>query len=156
MSCPDATTEHQQKQPETKERFNRSLNHFLNGAIAVNRKNLFDTFDFGVPISDNASQQNTLILYESTKALPSNEVMKNAAQSNGEIPGMDAKEATANCDAMNVLFIKNPQGSLRQCVALVGGQYQGYHIQRWMRIEGEGAHGKVRSDAPLHQVSRYA
>ena len=55
---------------------------------------------------------------------------------------------------MNLLFIKNPGGGLKQCYALVGGQYQGYHVQRWMRIEGEGAHGKVTSNAPLHQVSR--
>jgi len=51
------------------------------------------------------------------------------------------------------LFINNP--GIRQCYALVGGQYQGYHVQKWMRIEGEGAHGQVSSKAPLHQVSRY-
>lgn len=159
--CPEAKQEIQnpipnalEKKHETKDRFNKSLNHFLNGAVSVNRKNLFDAFDFGVPISDNASSQNTLILYDSTRALPTDTTIKNAATSNSDIPEMDALDATANCDAMNVLFIKNPASGLRQCYALVGGQYQGYHVQRWMRIEGEGAHGKVNANSPLHQVSR--
>lgn len=126
----------------------------MNGAVAVNRQKLFDAFDFGVPISEMASSQNTLILYDSTSSLPSDKTMKNAAQGDGEIPEMNAMDATENCDAMNVLFIKSPPG-LRQCYALVGGQYQGYHVQRWMRIAGEGAHGQISATAPLHQVSRY-
>ena len=152
--CSESNDASQQgKQPKTSQRFNRSLTHFLNGAVSVNRQKLFDAYDFGVPISDMAASQNTLILYDSTRSLPSDITMANAAQSNGEIPEMDALDATANCDAMKVMFIKIP-GGIRQCYALVGGQYQGYHVQRWMRIEGEGAHGKVTPTAPLHQVSR--
>lgn len=157
--CPEVKCTEPNNVPEREEksgtspRFNRSLSHFLNGAVTVNRQKLFDAFDFGVPISDNASYQNTLILYDSTRSLPSDATMKAAAQNNGEIPEMDALDAMANCDAMNVIFIKSPI-ELRQCYVLVGGQYQGYHVQRWMRIEGEGAHGKVVPTAPLHQVSR--
>ncbi|KAL7522983.1 hypothetical protein ACHAWX_007733 [Stephanocyclus meneghinianus] len=105
-------------------------------------------------MSDGAQHENTLILYDSARALPSDESMRKAAQANEDIPEMDALDATANCDTMNVIFLKNPQGYIRQCVALVGGQYQGYHVQRWMRIVGEGPHGEWDETAPLHQVSR--
>lgn len=150
-SCSDAENAvPQQQSSRSGQRFNKSLNHFLSGAVAVNRKNLFDTFDFGVPISDNAESQSSLILYDSRRSLPRGH--SDAAISNGEIPEMDAQDATANCDAMNVLFVKTPPG-LRQCVALVGGQYQGYHVQKWMRVAGEGAQGKVMTSEPLHQVS---
>ena len=105
-------------------------------------------------MSEGAENHNTLILYDSTSALPSDVSMRKAAQANEDIPEMDALDATANCDTMNVVFLQNPQRHIRQCVALVGGQYQGYHVQRWMRIIGEGPHGELDASAPLHQVSR--
>jgi len=37
----------------------------------------------------------------------------------------------------------------RQCIALVGGKYQGYHVQRYQRLIGEGAQTKTDSSAPL-------
>jgi hypothetical protein len=157
VKCPEPSNVSQQQHHQKSgsgQRFNKSLSHFLSGAVAVNRQKLFDAFDFGVPISDMASTQNTLILYDSVRSLPSDNTMADAAQSDGEIPEMDALSATENCDAMSALFIKSPP-KLRQCYALVGGQYQGYHVQRWMRIEGEGTHGQVNAKAPLHQVSRY-
>ena len=93
-------------------------------------------------MSEDAHNQNTLILYDSTSALPSDESMEKAAQSNDDIPEMDALDATVNCDTMNVLFVKNPVCVVQQCVALVGGQYQGYHIQCWMRrIAQSGSNG---------------
>ena len=156
MKCPDSRNAipQQQESQGTTKRFDMQLNHFLTGAAAVNRQNLFDTYDFGVPISDFAANQNTLFLYDH-HALPNDAKIRNAAGNNGEIPVIDAVQATENCDAMNVIFVKNPQNALRQCYALVGGQYQGYHVQRWMRIEGEGAHGKINKTTPLHQVSRF-
>jgi len=105
-------------------------------------------------MSSNADKESTLILYQSAAALPSNETLKLAALYDGDIPHMNnALDATENCDQMNVLFIKTPN-SLRQCTALVGGQYQGYHIQRWMRVVGEGEKGKTDPKAPLRHVSR--
>ena len=135
-------------------RFDSSTNHFANGLVSISRKDLFDAYDFGAPMSSEADKENSLILYQSDKALPSNTTLSHAAQYGGDIPHMNsALEATEHCDQMNVLFVKTPN-NLRQCVALVGGQYQGYHIQRWMRVVGEGEKGKIDPKAPLRHVSR--
>ncbi len=91
---------------------------------------MFDTYDFGVPMSDGAEKQDVLMLYNERKAMPNKESLIRAAEYSGDIPHTTAMEATENCDAMNVVFIKNPDTKgTRQCVALVGGQYQGFHVQ---------------------------
>jgi hypothetical protein len=106
-------------------------------------------------MSSDAEHENSLILYQSNAALPSNSTIKHAAQYDGQIPVMtDALEATENCDQLNVLFSKPPAGKIRQCTVMVLGQYQGYHIQRWMRKVGSGQVGTMDPKAPLHHVSR--
>jgi hypothetical protein len=149
VKCPEPTAT-ETKSDLVKQRFASSLNHFLNGAVRVSRKNLFDAFDFGVPMSENAENENALLLYDSREALPSDNDMKKAAYTNEDIPEMNAIEATANCDTMNVWFSKNPNKATRQCYVLVGGQYQSYHIQRWMRLGVD----KIDPSEPLRQVSR--
>ena len=134
-------------------RFPNSVAHFANGLVRVNRKDIFQTHDFGVPIDADGENQEVLLLYDSKKALPSDKNIAHAAQFNEDIPLLSAADATANCDAMNVMFVKNP-GSIRQCMAIVGGQYQGYHIQRWMRVVGEGPKGKIDPHVPLKIVGR--
>ena len=140
-------------------RFDQYTNHFASGLVSISRKHLFDAYDFGVPMSSNAEGENSLILYQSNNALPNDKNVSLPAQYNGDIPHMtDALEATENCDQLNVLFTK-PPGKLRQCTALIGGQYQGYHIQRWMRVKGRQLMGRKywgRMDPsnPLHHVGR--
>ena len=153
--CPQCS-----KCPEMKEsvvkspRFDSTTNHFAAGLVSISRKHLFDAFDMGVPMSSNAEKENTLILYQSNEAIPNNITIQQASQYNGDIPVMtDALEATENCDQLNVLFTKTPH-KLRQCTALVGGQYQGYHIQRWMRVVGSKEFGKFDPKSHLHHVSR--
>ena len=137
-----------------KPRFDSSTNQYASGLVSISRKHLFDAYDFGVPMSSNAENENSLILYQSEDALPSNTTIKQFAQYNGDVPHMsNALEATENCDQLNVLFTK-PPNTLRQCTALVLGQYQGYHIQRWMRKVGDRQSGKMDPTAPLHHVSR--
>lgn len=109
----------------TKKRFSSSLSHFSNGLVSINRKDLFDTYDFGVPMDPNAEDEDVLMMYDSRRGLPSNKHVAIAAEHGGEIPHTDAASATSNCDTMNVIFVKNPSRTLRQCVAIVGGQYQG-------------------------------
>eukprot|EP00804_Cyclotella_cryptica_P000987 CCRYP_012341-RC/>CCRYP_012341-RC protein AED:0.07 eAED:0.07 QI:286/1/1/1/0.83/0.85/7/369/700 len=143
-----------QEPSSKKPRFGSHLNHFASGLVSISRKDLFNAYDFGVPMSSNAEIEDTLIFYQAAAALPSNATVNSAASYGGDIPHVNnALDATENCDQMNVLFIKTPN-TLRQCTALVGGQYQGYHVQRWMRVVGEGEKGKSDPKAPLHHVSR--
>lgn len=137
----------------TSRRFPTSMSHFASGLVRVNRKQMFDAYDFGVPMDSNAESQDILMLYDSKHALPSGEALARAAQSGGDIPLTDAQTATSNCDNLNVIFVKNP-GGMRQCLAIVGGQYQSYHVQKWMRLVGHGAHGKLDRSAPLRITGR--
>jgi len=105
-------------------------------------------------MNGNAEKEEVLVLYDTKRALPSDEQIRHAAEYGGDIPKADAESSTANCDTMNVLFVKNPDSHARQCVAIVGGQYQGYHVQRWMRLVGEGTKGKLDKSAPLRLTGR--
>ncbi len=141
--------------PGTSKRFSSKLSHWASGLVSVNRKDLFDKHDFGVPMSAGADKQDVLMLYNEKRAMPNDRSVSRAAEHNGDIPHTSAMEATENCDTMNVVFIRNPESrTLRQCVALVGGQYQGYHVQRWQRLTGEGSKGITNRTAPLRVTSR--
>eukprot|EP00979_Chaetoceros_neogracilis_P002960 scaffold493_cov258-Chaetoceros_neogracile.AAC.8 len=93
-----------------------------------------------------------LLFYNNDKALPSKEEYKRQVQyDNGSGVGLlDVESATENCDTMNVINTNNP-GNTRQCFAIVGN-YESYHVQRWMRVPLEK--GKVDPKEPLRAVSR--
>ena len=136
-------------------RFPESLSHFANGLISINRKDMFDKYDFGVPMDGNAEHENILMLYDSKASLPSINKLAAAAEFNGDIPQADATTATSNCDVMSTIFVKNFHPTkVRQCLAIVGGQYQGYHVQRWARLVGEGKYGTFDKNAPLRMSGR--
>ena len=136
-------------------RFPKSLSHFANGLISINRKDMFEKYDFGVPMDGNAENENILMLYDSKESLPSINKLAAAAEFNGDIPEADATTATSNCDVMSTIFVKNfPPTEVRQCLAIVGGQYQGYHVQRWARLVGEGKDGTFDKNAPLRMSGR--
>lgn len=136
-------------------RFPNTLNHFANGLISVNRKDMFEEYDFGVPMNGNAENEDILMLYDSREALPSVSSLAAAASFNGDIPQADATTATLNCDTISAIFVKNYSKKVRQCLAIVGGQYQGYHVQRWARIVGEGKHATFDRSAHLRMTGRY-
>lgn len=94
-----------------------------------------------------------IILYGGKASLPT--VNKEATTSaTGEIipPHMTAQEATVNCGGLNVIFTDTHDG-LDQCIAIVGN-YESYHIQRWMRIDGRRSGSKLNSHLPLYPVGR--
>lgn len=112
-------------------RFGRSMQHFVTGLASVNRKDMFQKYDFGVPMDPGAEREDILMLYDSKRAMPNSIDVVKEAENDGVIPHISAADATENCDVMKVLYIKNPDRSLRQCYALVGGQYEG----AWTRAE---------------------
>ena len=133
--------------------FSKSISHFAQGLARVSKIDLMETFDFGVPINANSEGLDALILYNTQAALPSNKEIARAARhedSTKPLPLLSAKTATENCDTMNVVLINNP-GSTKQCFALVGGQYQSYHVQRWMRRPD---YGPLTPTMPLKLTSR--
>jgi len=134
--------------------FSRSIEHFAQGLVRVSKDDLMSTFDFGVPPNANTENLDALILYNKKKALPSDPNIAKAARYEDPtkpLPKLSAETATENCDTMNVVLIDNPGGT-NQCFALVGGQYQSYHVQRWMR-RPDSSYGKMDHKYPLKLTS---
>ena len=134
--------------------FSKSTSHFVQGLARVSKVDLMETFDFGVPINANSEGMDALILYNKQAALPSNKEIARGARHEDPtkpLPLLSAETATENCNTMNVVLIDNP-GSTKQCFALVGGQYQSYHVQRWMRRPDD--HGPLTHTMPLKLTSR--
>ena len=132
----------------------KSISHFVQGLVRVSKDDLMKTFDFGVPPNPDSQDLDAIILYNKKEALPSEEYIAKAARYEDPtkpLPLLTAATATQNCDTMNVVLMNNP-GNTRQCFALVGGQYQSYHIQRWMRRPD--FHGKLDATQPLKMTSR--
>ena len=116
--------------------FSKTISHFAQGLVRVNKNDLMTTFDFGVPpnAATTADQENydALILYNTQKSLPTDKKVAQYTDPTKPLPILSASAATENCDTMNVVLMDNPSNT-RQCFALIGGQYESYHIQRWMR-----------------------
>jgi len=105
---------------------------------------------------DAANDKNAqvLLLYNNPKALPTKEAHAHAVQYDigSGVGELDVDTATENCDTMNVINTENP-GNTRQCLAIVGN-YESYHVQRWMRILEGSNGGALNKKEPLRAVSR--
>ena len=125
--------------------FTESISHFAVGLARVSKVDLMNVYDFGVPINPDSHGMDAIVLYNAIESLPSDEGVARAvrraegsttANDASPPPLLSAHTATENCDTMNVVLTNNP-GNTRQCLVLVGGQYQSYHVQRWARRPDE-------------------
>lgn len=134
--------------------FSKSISHFAVGLARVSNVDLMETIDFGVPMNQNSDGLDALILYNDKSSLPSDQRLKGAARyedSTKPLPLLSAKLATERCDVLNVIMTDNFD-NVRQCTALIGGQYRNYHIQRWMRRDDYI--GVLNTSMPLKLTSR--
>jgi hypothetical protein len=129
-----------------------ALGKFASGMSRVNRDQFASQFDMGVPLDKSSrGNQDVLILYGQDKALPTNPFDKASAKNTGEVPLIDSvDEAVENCDNLHVILTSFDRA--KQCIAVMG-QYEAFHIQKWMRLP---ASGPVTSKAPLKFVNRGA
>lgn len=118
----------------------------------MKKKEFLELYDYGLPESyDDKGQEDALILYNHKTSIPDGPQYNSIINDEGiGIPLLDPKEATRKCESMNVIMTNS--GDLNQCIAIVGN-YESYHIQRWMRIS-EGRGQKLDSSQPLRHVSR--
>jgi hypothetical protein len=134
-------------------RFPNTMERFATGIARVNKDELNSFFDFGNPVEkgDGTGDEDAIIIYNDKNAIPSSDKsIAHAVEYNdgNGIPLLDTKTATENCDGMNVIFTGNPEHRA-QCTAIIGN-YESYHIQRWMRTDG----GPIDHNLPLVHVSR--
>ena len=105
----------------------------LVGAALVDKDEFLERFDVGSAHSLAADIKNSQVymLYQHKKALP--DKMQDQILNGGPLPLLSVDDATQHCESLNVISTK-PFAGLKQCVAIVG-QYESYHILRWMRNE---------------------
>ena len=136
---------------DTSPRYPEAVRDFAVGAAVVNRDEFNAQFDVGVPLDPSSPQNDqVLILYSSEKALPSDPYAAKEAAAMTTLPTLSATDATEHCDFMNLILTDH--GHRRQCMAFVG-QYEAFHIQKFMRLPEEG---RLDSNLPLRLVNRGA
>ena len=142
-----------QSESQEVKRFPDTMQRFARGIARINKDELNDQFDFGNPVekSDGTGDEDAIIIYNDWKAIPTSDkgIAYSVEYDDGRgIPLLDTQTATENCDGMNVIFTGNPENKA-QCTAIIGN-YESYHIQRWMRTDG----GPIDHNLPLTLVSR--
>jgi hypothetical protein len=134
-------------------RFPDSVSKFAHGQILIDRDNFTKTFDIGVPFDPTIEgNEHVLLLYNRDVSLPKDRTLAHAARKQGDIPVTNsALEATENCDFLNII-LTDFKSKRAQCWAMLG-QYEGFHIQKYMRLPSTGP---INRDVPLRLVERGA
>lgn len=133
-------------------RFPDTVSQYMSGVVSINKDEFMSKFDYGIPTDKgNAHNSEVLLFYNSPKSLPSKDSIHKVAQmeTGHGLEHVPVDQATQNCDTMNIINLSNP-GNTRQCLAVVGN-YESYHMQRWMRV---GERGPIDASKPFRAVSR--
>lgn len=123
---------------DTASRFPVGVRDFMVGLSVVDRDAFAAAFNLGVPLDESGVQnQEVMILYQSRAALPNDAFAATEAVSQTAIPAISSvDEAVANCDYLNLILTDHTPKERRQCTALMG-QYEAFHIQKYMRLPVE-------------------
>lgn len=140
---------------------NKNTGNFVSGMEFADREEFAAKF-LGIPFDKSEFGNNqVVILYSDESAFP------DGRESNSNIYGHDGNipinDATKNCNNLHVVLTQEDRK--KQCVAIVG-QYESFHIQKFMRVplENDGIDkesydeasrvGPVNSSLPLRFVNR--
>ena len=149
-------TDNKKKHDDHQRRFPNTVSKFAYGSSIISKNEFIQQFDYGIPKPPSKREHETdpgkddvLLLYGSKKSLPDdNTGVVNADEGVADIPHMSATDATKNCQVLNVIYT-DTHGGEDQCTAIVGN-YESYHIQRWLRFDGI----RVDKSIPFHAVGR--
>ena len=129
-------------------RFPNTVQKFATGMSRIRKEEFANRFDMGVPLDQpKFGEEDVLLLYSSERAHPDKHTSE--VSSLVPIPQLSVADATAHCEELHIVL--TDQTWRKQCVALVP-QYESFHIQKWMRVDGRG--GKLDAAEPLRYVSR--
>lgn len=137
-------------------RFDSKVAGYAQGMARVQKDDFLTKFDYGPPMDKGfgSKTSDVLLLYNTVGSTPTHpdtaHVVRYDIAGGTGIPSLDVDDATENCHTMNVLSTNNP-GNTQQCLAIVGN-YESYHLQRWMRVNSKG--GAIDGNLPLRAVSR--
>eukprot|EP00544_Gedaniella_sp_CCMP2646_P008195 CAMPEP_0202493314 /NCGR_PEP_ID=MMETSP1361-20130828/9691_1 /ASSEMBLY_ACC=CAM_ASM_000849 /TAXON_ID=210615 /ORGANISM="Staurosira complex sp., Strain CCMP2646" /LENGTH=548 /DNA_ID=CAMNT_0049123609 /DNA_START=153 /DNA_END=1799 /DNA_ORIENTATION=+ len=123
------------------------LQRLFSGMARVSRDDFFQQYDTGVPQDETiAGNENVLLLYSNRNALPPN-------HDGTGIPLLSVENATQHCNTLKIVMTQPDKQN--ECLALVG-QWESYHVQKFMRLPNDGVKGSssVSESNPLRHVSR--
>lgn len=138
-------------------RFPKTISKIAYGSALVSKNEFIQEFDYGIPkppskreYEKDPGKDDVLLLYNSKASMPDDNtgIVYTNEGPTAEIPHLSATDATKNCGVLNVIYTDS-HGGAEQCMAIVGN-YESYHIQRWLRFDGR----KVDPTFPLHAVGR--
>ncbi|KAG7367535.1 nucleotide-diphospho-sugar transferase [Nitzschia inconspicua] len=130
----------------------QQVGDLVSGVGLVNRDEFASTFDMGVPLDPSTpGNDHVVIFYSHDEAVPSRSTKTQTNESGVEF-------ATQNCENLNIILTHASRK--RQCVAFMG-QYESFHIQKFMRLPPEDSDDSDKTDKldmryPLRLVSRGA
>ena len=147
------------KDDDRPRRFPKTISKMATGASLITKNDFLSEFDYGIPKppskrddESDPGKDDVLILYGTEKALPDASAgMVYTDENINELPHLSAQDATKNCGGLNVIFTES-HGDIHQCIAVVGN-YESYHIQRWLRINPKGG-AKIDTTRALTPVGR--
>lgn len=120
------------------------------GAARTNRDDFMEAFNLGVPKDKTVNgNQEVLMLYSHIKSLSN--VSTRAAQMNGDLPLLSVQDAAINCDTLKIVL--HEPNRPRQCLAILG-QWESYHIHKFMRLPPDNIRTGIDHTLPLRYVAR--
>lgn len=129
----------------------KSMNRLFAGMARVDRDAFFEKYDTGVPQDETMpGNEQVLLLYSHADALPQD-------HSGEGMPSLPVEEATQHCSTLKVVLTE--PNKRNECLAIVG-QYESYHVHKFMRLPEDEAMAEGREEAavspsnPLRHVSR--
>ena len=118
----------------------------------MDRDAFAEAFDTGVPMdASTPNNQHVLLIYSRSISLPTDATLAEQVSTPGDVPTLSVKDATENCDFLNIILTE-PKSNRAQCIAVMG-QYESFHIQKFMRLDDKKK-APVNRELPLRIVNR--
>jgi hypothetical protein len=108
---------------------------FAAGLSRVNRQAFFAKFDMGLPLDPDIPGSEEVLILQNQAALKQRYQSGSSSKLAPPTPLLDlvsADEATKGCNILKIMHVSHNKFE-KECVAIVG-QYESYHMQRWMRL----------------------
>ena len=126
--------------------------NFAQGFGFADRTEFASLVDAGMPMDKSGhGNDQVFLLYSDGYAMPDKNATKVTYANGWE--GVSAKDATKNCRNLHVIYTN--EGRRQQCIAITG-QYESFHVQKFMRMAA-GEKQKERTvdmNLPLRYVNR--
>jgi hypothetical protein len=149
---------------ESRRRFPSTVSKIATGASLIRKNDFLSLFDYGIPRppskridESDPGKDEVLLLYGGPRSLPNvgtdDAIVYGDGGKERMPPRMSAMDATRNCGGLNVVYVESHDSKYDICTAIVGN-FESYHIQRWMRTDPNDSYSGLDTTLPLTPVGR--